>query len=243
MRAASWSPIRRGVGNSWNVVEGAIGDASVENVDETAFVRQMLADPGTIATVDPDRIYTAGFSQGGMMAYTLACEMSDTLAAIGSVAGMLSYSPCQPEEAVSVIHVHGLADGLVPYAGGGPADLPPVEEGLDTWAQVAGCTGSKVEQPSDMITHTVRTSCQAGAAVELYTIETLVHRWPREHVFPRTTPRAARPSRTTEAFGPEQAARLPALGDAEHRPPKGLCDNPWESEGPPPWHRAFHITQ
>lgn len=174
----------QGVGNSWNVEEGVIGDASAENVDEFSFVRQMLSDLGTIASIDPDRVYAAGFSQGGGLAYALACEMSGTFAAIAPLAGTIGNSPCQPEEAVSVIHVHGLTDGVVPYSGGGRYDLPSVEESLDTLAQVAGCTGSEVEQPSDIITRTVRTGCQAGKAMELYTIEPLTHRWPPEDMFP-----------------------------------------------------------
>lgn len=176
----------QGVGDSWNVEEGVWGDASAENVDEHAFLRQMLADLDTIASIDPARIYAAGFGQGAGVVYTLACDMSDTFAAIGPVAGTIRNSPCEPEEAVSVIHVHGLTDPLMPYSGGGQFNLPSVEEAVGTWAQVADCAGSEVEQSSDIITHTVRTGCQAGVAVELYTIEPLTHRWPREDLFPAT---------------------------------------------------------
>jgi polyhydroxybutyrate depolymerase len=174
-----------GVRSSWNVSEWDPGYAGEHNVDETAFIRQMLLDLGTIASVDPKRIYAVGFSQGGGLGYRLACEMSDIFAAIAPVSCVMTYYPCQPEQAVSVIHVHGLADTLIRFSGGGINDTPPVEQGIATWVQLDGCTGSAiVEQLRVNITHTAHTSCQAGTAVELYTIDSLDHSWPAKDIFP-----------------------------------------------------------
>jgi polyhydroxybutyrate depolymerase len=142
-------------------------------------VRQMLSDLSTVASIDPKRIYAAGFSQGGMLAYRLACEMSDTFAAVASVSGPMTYRLCQPQQAVSVMHVHGLADEYVPYSGGGPDNYPPVEPGIAAWVGFAGCTGSsEVESLSEGITHTTYAPCEAGTAVELYTIESIRHSLP-----------------------------------------------------------------
>ena len=169
----------RGVGGSWNTGEAGPGSAIAQNVDELAFIRQMLSDLGTITSIDPKHIYAVGFSQGGALVYRLACDMSDTFAAIASVSGPMEYSACQPSQAVSVIHVHGLADTFVPYSGGGSYDLPPVEQGIATWVQLDDCTGSaQVEKPTNIITHTAYAACQAGTAVELYTIDTGGHAWP-----------------------------------------------------------------
>jgi polyhydroxybutyrate depolymerase len=167
-----------GIFRTWNAGD-CCGYAMNHNVDEQAFIRQILADLDTIATIDPKRIYAVGYSNGGMLAYRLACEMSETFAAIAPVAGALVYSPCQPQQAVSVIHVHGLADTSVPYAGGTPHDFPPIEQVIANWVQLAGCTGSPhVESLVNIATHTTHTSCQAGTAVELYTIDSLYHGWP-----------------------------------------------------------------
>lgn len=175
----------RGVGGSWNTGEEGPGFAVAQNVDEPAFVRKMLSDLDTIANIDPKRIYAVGYSQGGALVYRLACDMSDTFAAIASVSGPMEYSTCKPTQAVSVIHVHGLADTLVPFSGGGGYDLSPVEKGIDTWVELDNCTGSaKEEDEINGITHITYASCQAGTAVELYTIDSGGHTWPFENVMP-----------------------------------------------------------
>lgn len=175
----------KGGGNSWNTGEEGPGSAISQNVDEQAFIRQMLSDLDTIANIDYKRIYAVGFSQGGALVYRLACDMSDIFAAIASVSGPMEYSTCQPAQTVSVIHVHGLADTLVPYSGGGSLDLSPVEQGIATWVQLNDCTDSpKVEKPSNIITHTEYASCQAGTAVEFYTIDPGGHSWPSKDVWP-----------------------------------------------------------
>ena len=116
----------RGLEQSWNTgEEDGPGYAIAQDVDEPAFIRQILSDLNTIATIDPKRVYAVGLSLGGALAYRLACDMSDTFAAIASVSGPMSYSACQPSQAVSVMHVHGLADAIAPYSGGGLYDVLP----------------------------------------------------------------------------------------------------------------------
>jgi polyhydroxybutyrate depolymerase len=159
-------------------------------IDEIAFVRQILSDLGTVASLDPKGVYVAGFSNGGMLSYRLACEMSDTFAAIASVSGDLFYSPCQPQQSISVIQVHGLADTIVPYNGGKGIYLPnvifpPVEQGITTWVQLDGCPSSaKVESEGTIFTHYIYAPCKAGTAVELYTFNSGGHEWPSKYVWP-----------------------------------------------------------
>ena len=173
-----------GIGLSWNA--GSCCAYAVEsNVDEPAFVRQMISDLETVASIDTKRIYATGLSNGAGLVYRLGCEMSDTFAAIAPVSGALMYSPCQPQQAVSLIHVHGLKDTATPYAGGGRYNIPPVEQMIATWVQLDGCTGSaQVEQQGSIITHTSYASCQADAAVELYTIGPGGQEWPSKYVWP-----------------------------------------------------------
>jgi polyhydroxybutyrate depolymerase len=172
-----------GIFRTWNAGD-CCGYAMTHNVDEPAFIRQMLSDLDTFVTIDSKRIYAVGYGNGGMLVYRLACEMSETFAAIAAVAGVADYSPCQPQQVVSVIHVHGLADTLWPYAGGSSYDFPPVEQVIANWVQLAGCTGSpQVERLQNIITHTTHATCQAGTAVELYSIDLLQHGWPSKTDF------------------------------------------------------------
>lgn len=172
----------RGVGTAWNG-GGCCSIPVKDNVDDVKFVQQILSDLEPMITVDTNRIYAAGSGNGAIMAYRLACEMSGTLAGIAAVGGPLFYDQCQPENAVAVLHVHGLDDPIVPYVGGesiegGLPTFPPVEQGISQWAQWNGCSESPDVNTSGSVTHTVYSGCQANTAVELYTIEGLEHAWP-----------------------------------------------------------------
>jgi polyhydroxybutyrate depolymerase len=162
-------------------------------IDDFGFVRQMLADLGTIVRVDPKRIYATGFSAGANFSYRLACEMSDTFAAIAPVEGWMFNYPCQPQQPVSVVHVHGMNDsytgqtltpGDVGITGTTNIIMPSVEQAVATWAQLDGCSGTAQVEKQGIITHTVYSSCKAGTAVELYAIEGGPHVWPPPYAFP-----------------------------------------------------------
>jgi polyhydroxybutyrate depolymerase len=181
-------PQGEGSDHSWNAGSCCAGARAV-SLDDVTFIRQIVLDLKTIANIDPKRIYATGHSNGAMFVYRLACEMSDTFAAIAPVAGPLFYSPCKPKQPVSVIHVHGLADPSVPYAGGPNPGypsmvFPSVDDSIVSWVKLDGCSGeAKVEQQG-VVTHTAYTACQAGTAVELYAIDGLAHVWPQPDVWP-----------------------------------------------------------
>lgn len=92
------------------------------------------------------------------------------------------YGPCQPQQPVSVIHLDGLSDNVVPYASGGfpgfGAEYSPVAFGITTWVQLDGCADSGQGTKEGTVTHTAYGSCRDGTAVELLTIEGLGHMWP-----------------------------------------------------------------
>lgn len=154
------------------------------NIDDVGFTRQMIADIEAYASIDPKRIYAAGMSNGGIFSYRLACEMSDTFAAVAPVAGAWLYEPCQPKQPISIIHVHGLEDNVVPYDGSGaPPELSdvgftPVDEGLAFWAEQDGCPAEAQVEQDGAITHTVYAPCRNDTAVELYAVAGTGHTWP-----------------------------------------------------------------
>jgi polyhydroxybutyrate depolymerase len=165
------------------------GSAAENNVDEAAFARRILADlEGTLA-VDPARIYITGFSNGAILAYRLACEMSDTFAAFAPVDGNLMFGPCQPRQKVSLIHIQGLSDSSAPYS---DEDLDPdtdpnilsVEGSVAFWASVDGCSGFPAVEQEGIVTRTVYSSCARGIAVELISLKGIGHTWPPDSVFP-----------------------------------------------------------
>jgi polyhydroxybutyrate depolymerase len=169
---------------SWNA-GGCCGSAAAGDVDESAFVREILADLADVgAAVDPKRMYATGLSNGAMLSYRLACEMSGTFAAVAPVAGILLFDGCRPAQPVSILHLHGTADDVVPYAGGGEGSWPGVQAGILSWAGFDGCDPAPKTERSGIAAHTLYTGCKAGSAVELYLLDGIGHVWPRTSVWP-----------------------------------------------------------
>jgi len=158
--------------------------AMEQNVDDVGFVKALLADLGTVANVDTQRIYATGMSNGAIMAYRLACELSDVIAAIGPVAATQNIDACTPSRPVPVLHIHGDADGHAPYAGGIGAEslvgvpFESVETTIDFWVQHNGCALAPQVTQSGNIRHTVYSGCKQDATVELYTVIGGGHAWP-----------------------------------------------------------------
>ena len=120
--------------------------------DDVAFIGKVLDDLGTVASVDPKRIYATGISNGGMMCHRLAAEMSDRIAAIAPIAGTLCLDDIHPKRPVPVLHFHGTADKLVLYDGGKNAarellNCKSVDETVRAWVRLDGCPDKpKVEE-------------------------------------------------------------------------------------------------
>ncbi|MDP8568881.1 extracellular catalytic domain type 1 short-chain-length polyhydroxyalkanoate depolymerase [Methylophilus aquaticus] len=102
---------------TWNAGK-CCGAAQQKNINDVAVIRQIIHEMQQRANIDPRRIYAQGMSNGGMMAYRLACELSDLISAVASVAGTDGTLECNPSQAVSILHIHALDDDHVPFQGG-----------------------------------------------------------------------------------------------------------------------------
>jgi polyhydroxybutyrate depolymerase len=172
---------------SWNA-GGCCGYSDQNQIDEAAFVRAILADLGALATIDPKRIYATGFSNGAMLSYRLGCEMSETLAAVAPVAGVLLNNPCSPPQPVSVLHIHGMADLSVPYTGNttpaAPGIFESVQQSIATFVGLDGCPPNPAVEQNGAVTHTIYGPCKNGTAVELYGLQGIGHTWPPASILP-----------------------------------------------------------
>ena len=165
---------------SWNGGE-CCGEAMKREVDDVGFTRAMIEDITAQVNVDRSRVFATGFSNGAIMAYRLACELADQIAAIGPVAAAPATTSCNPTRPVSVIHFHGDADRLNPYEGGkGPAggEFMPVEDGIELWLGYDACPSPGQETQTGNIVHRAYAPCEQGSAVELYKILGGEHAWP-----------------------------------------------------------------
>ena len=169
---------------SWNA-GGCCGDALANNIDEAAFVQSIIADVKTMANVNTKRIYATGFSNGALLTYRLACEMSDTFAAVAPSNGVLVYAPCEPQQPVSLLHIHGAEDDAIPLKGGGiGVQFPPVKESLATWTKLDGCSGEQKVKKDGVLTHTTYVACKPGISVELDVVDGVGHAWTRPDIAP-----------------------------------------------------------
>lgn len=143
------------------------------------FFEQLVPFLQQQISIDPDRIYATGMSNGGTMAYRLGCDMSGTLAAIAPVSGgWVGHHLCKPEDPISVLVIHGTDDQVIPY-NGNEADSPSVHVWLDAWAQHNGCNPTpSVSQPFESVTQESWNGCTRGTSVQLYTLEGGGHTWP-----------------------------------------------------------------
>ena len=90
--------------------------------DDAGFVSALIDWADGEFAIDSQRIYAAGWSNGGMMAYRLALEYSDRFAAVAAVAANLPLtSDCaEPgiENPASILIMNGTSDYWMPWNGG-----------------------------------------------------------------------------------------------------------------------------
>ena len=72
-----------GLNASWNGGGGCCGKSARQDVDDVAFLTQMVTMLRGEISIDPHRVYIAGVSNGGVMAYRMACQ-TDIFAAVGA---------------------------------------------------------------------------------------------------------------------------------------------------------------
>lgn len=174
-----------GMYSTWNS-----GGQVLNRYDDVDFVAKLLDDLSTVLHVDTKRIYACGMSNGAMMCYRLAAEMSDRIAAIAAVSGTMAISDCKPKRPVPVIHFHGTADALVPIDG--PNKKLPLlirfkslEQTLQTWVTLNGCDAKpETTDLPNKADDKLQVTCKAynhgknGAEVVLYLVAGGGHTWP-----------------------------------------------------------------
>ena len=85
-------------------------------------------------------------SNGAMLCYRLAAELSHKIAAIAPVAGsMVLKETWSLEKPVPIIHFHSYLDESIPYYGGVGNGVskhynPPTDSVLNVWSAINGCT-------------------------------------------------------------------------------------------------------
>lgn len=161
------------------------GYAMEQQVDDVGFVRALLDELPRLYPVDARRVYATGMSNGAMLCYRLACELSDRIAAIAPVAGAMAVDGPTPTRPVPVLHFHGQKDRFAPFEGGkGTLGGPPfgaVRGTIQWWVKVNRCREqpAEVEKGATFVRARYLPAGDApGAPVVFYVLPDGGHTWP-----------------------------------------------------------------
>ena len=167
--------------NSWEIAE----------VDDIGFLSSLIDYLATEYNIDLNRVYSTGMSNGGYMSYTLACRLSEKIAAIASVTGSMYVNQpllCNPEHPIPVMQIHGTMDLTVPYIGS--LNSESIDDAISYWVSFNQCSpNSSFSTLPDINTtdlcyaeHYVYSNGNNGSSVELYKIVNGGHTWPGAYI-------------------------------------------------------------
>ncbi len=157
-------------------------DFQSQKVDDDSYIMAIIDQISLQYSVDPNRIYIIGHSNGGFLANALACRHADRIAAIVTIAGA-SYTrvaACKPSAPVSVLEIWGTKDET--FVGNhirGKA-IPGALTTFKNWGTINGCTGStmilsdkldlELKMPGAKTTVSEFQGCPAQTAISFWRI-------------------------------------------------------------------------
>ncbi len=171
------------------------GMAAEKKIDDVGYLQAVISDIKQHIEVDPDRIYMAGFSNGGMLAYRFASEHPHEVAAVASVSSTVGSTDSQrnwdwqlqtPAHPVPILIAHGLEDESIPYHGGkyknnsSITEFFPVERSVRFWIEANNCRilPDKTRLRNGLVEIKTWQDSFGTPKVVLYTIRNWNHRWP-----------------------------------------------------------------
>ncbi len=158
------------------------GEAARAGVDDVGFIEavvRQVRDAGPRRLAGPT--FVVGYSNGGRMAYRLACQDPGAFAGVAAVEAVPVFS-CPGTRPVSLLVIASTGDPLITVSD----NLPPkrirghvemtVEDAVSTWRQLDGCTGRPQAANAGLFA-VQRWQCGAGATLELAVRPGGSHAW------------------------------------------------------------------
>lgn len=153
--------------------------------DDVKFISALIDKVVVGDGVDPGRVFVTGMSRGGMMTHRIGCELASKVAAVAPVSGNMATAtgsaaevPCNPVRPVSVLAIHGTADGVIPIAGGHvDITFSPLADVMARWRTADGC-GDAASIATDGPSTTTSWQCPGGTTVAMRVVQGGWHIWP-----------------------------------------------------------------
>lgn len=158
-----------------------------QGYDDVSFVDVLLDTLFLDYSIDASRVYATGSSNGGMLCYRLACELSNRIAAIAPNACSNMFAPCNPENKVPVINFHSKVDPIVNYTGGFGGNpilasifFPSQDSVLNLWVGLNNCFSRDtiINGNGDNYDFIKLTDCACGIEMHHYATSDGSHSWP-----------------------------------------------------------------
>ena len=168
----------------WNV--GSPG-SSGSTIDDVGFTEALIDELANLYTINLDRVYATGMSNGGFMSFLLACQLSEKIAAIASVTGSMTldtYDNCNAQHPTPILQIHGTSDNIVPYNGN--TGSLSIDDVISYWVNYNNCdTNPTITtfpdlDPSDgsIVEHIVYTGGDNASTTEHMKVIGGGHTWP-----------------------------------------------------------------
>jgi polyhydroxybutyrate depolymerase len=170
---------------TWNA--GTCCDYSViKNINDVKFISLLIDKLVSKYKINAKKVYATGHSNGGMMAYRLACELSTKIAAIAPNSTTMVALTCNPARPMPILHMHSVLDSKVPYQGGAGSGIgtqglifPSVDSVLNVWSLKNTCTNTAQVIVNDAnFKLTNWTNCNGNVTLQYYLTKDGGHSWP-----------------------------------------------------------------
>lgn len=156
---------------------------ATNTINDEVFIDDILTFLKSELSIDENRIYVTGFSNGGFMSYQLGLLRSNTFAAIAPNGGysLKSTDILKPERALPIIHVHGLKDNIIPYTGEVNPNSPYlyVEPSVNLWVSLneANTEPNIIQDDSSVLIKEWKSGPNNNADVQLVQFKNGTHQW------------------------------------------------------------------
>src|SRR3954468_226187 len=158
-------------------------------IDDVGFISALLDKVSSKYSINKNRVYSTGMSNGGFISYDLACFLNSRIAAIASVTGSMIAShlkACKVNRPTPVMEIHGTADNTVSYHGNaGILASTDINTLVNFWAKLNNCAAPVLTtlpnintKDNSTVEHLVFNNGKKGSTVELYRVIGGGHTWP-----------------------------------------------------------------
>ena len=162
--------------SSWNA--GTCCTPATDFKEDDVELSSLIIDSiSSTYSIDPNRIWALGHSNGGMMSYRLACDLSDKISGVAIVGGALMDDSCTPTKPVSLIHIHGDNDETIPFTGGGKFDVPDIQTSVIKPNSKFSCDTAPNEIAAQVRVNQIVWNCEHGAQTKLMNYLDNGHEW------------------------------------------------------------------